>query len=832
MTVNTVDVTAGPYAGNGVANKFDFDFRIQDKNQLIVYETQKDGEVKTLKVDTDYTVSGIGEPNGGAVTRNAGPLPEGWQWFIRSNYEPTQDTSFPSQGGFFPKVHEDAFDKLTMLYQQLSDTVKRRGLLFPDYVNRPEDQNTLPLPKPGQVLSWEIDGRLISSPVQNITRDVNLNDAIDTYDSVADFISKKPGGFVAQVTSYYGGWSATVEGPKGGFTAHKTGYTADSPSVGDPVAPSSIGAGVQAGLFWTADGAEWRAAVREVEHLDFSDMVADPSLHLGDTVRTLEHTSGYGYEGGNLYKIVAGGTGTHDNGSYIDLDNGLQAMGLFPGGVYRPEHWGAVGDGSTDDAVALLAMIAYAPPVYTLSAAYATTQPLDFPEGSVIIGNGRIPNYATFYVDPEDHPVRIVKTNKNTNGNYTVKLGRACQMRDVTVMGPQSYYETAIDGTQWLGRAGAYPADTNNPDYGIICNGHASRLERVCIMNFGEAGLYGDNSLDNNNVTTLDSVSITACKRGIHGTFYDSTIINPFVTQCVEANIEILGPATSIMGGRVEWAAFAGIRISGANFQIVGTVVDRNGGPGVWVKDTFGGTVKAYFGRNGAGGDGTNGRYGLTVSDAGHFAYRATDDLDSCNIKLDGAQVISTSGSRFRHGGPDSGVGAVSPAYNITLVDGAIPTTSNEFEANAGDGYSPAYPVTTGPAPGYFSDPAKAGDKVTRQPVKSQLFKGIGGGALQMTEFSVPNNGVHALSGYRSRYLYELLDSARSGHCCSGYKGFDVGAFLSHAGDFVYAGNNVLLDGATGEEGKISVSSAGNTLYVENRTGQTVTIAAFLRSSQ
>ena len=30
----------------------------------------------------------------------------------------TQETSIRNQGGFFPEIHEDAFDKLTMLVQQ------------------------------------------------------------------------------------------------------------------------------------------------------------------------------------------------------------------------------------------------------------------------------------------------------------------------------------------------------------------------------------------------------------------------------------------------------------------------------------------------------------------------------------------------------------------------------------------------------------------------------------------------------------------------------------------------------------------------------------------
>lgn len=92
----------------------------------------------------------------------------------------------------------------------------------------------------------------------------NMGEGIpNEYDSVAAFIASRPPTSTVRIKSYYGGWAGTVEGPKGGFTAHKTGYTAESPSVGNPVAPSTIGTGEQAGYYWTADGAEWRVSPQE-----------------------------------------------------------------------------------------------------------------------------------------------------------------------------------------------------------------------------------------------------------------------------------------------------------------------------------------------------------------------------------------------------------------------------------------------------------------------------------------------------------------------------------------------------------------------------------------
>ena len=118
MTVNTTTITSGPYAGNGIADQFSYTFKIEDKTQVAVYETDGSANQVLLTVDTDYTVAGIGNDSGGVITRVSGALPADYEWYIRSDYKLTQLTAFSSQGAFFPDVHEDAMDKLTFLIQQ------------------------------------------------------------------------------------------------------------------------------------------------------------------------------------------------------------------------------------------------------------------------------------------------------------------------------------------------------------------------------------------------------------------------------------------------------------------------------------------------------------------------------------------------------------------------------------------------------------------------------------------------------------------------------------------------------------------------------------------
>lgn len=124
MTVNTSNITSGPYSGNGITVNFSYTFRVDTSSQLAVYLVDSSG-TRTLQVETtNYTVTGVGDDDGGTVTFITPPA-TGETVYMRSNYQLTQLTDFDSQGGFFPDVHESAFDKTTFLIQQLNDSVSR-----------------------------------------------------------------------------------------------------------------------------------------------------------------------------------------------------------------------------------------------------------------------------------------------------------------------------------------------------------------------------------------------------------------------------------------------------------------------------------------------------------------------------------------------------------------------------------------------------------------------------------------------------------------------------------------------------------------------------------
>ena len=117
MTVST-EVSREEYTGNGVTTDFDYRFRVFSAEDLVVSVADTTETISVLTLNTDYTVTGAGSRTGGKV-KLLSPLAFNWRISIERALPVTQETDIRNQGNFFPEVHEDAFDKLTMLIQQV-----------------------------------------------------------------------------------------------------------------------------------------------------------------------------------------------------------------------------------------------------------------------------------------------------------------------------------------------------------------------------------------------------------------------------------------------------------------------------------------------------------------------------------------------------------------------------------------------------------------------------------------------------------------------------------------------------------------------------------------
>ncbi|MFP2832485.1 hypothetical protein ACLETW_00705 [Citrobacter portucalensis] len=131
MTVST-EVDHNEYTGNGVTTSFPYTFRIFHKSDLVVQVVDINDNITDLVLDTDYTVTGAGGYTGGNVILTTA-LENGFRISIARELPVTQETDLRNQGKFFAEVHEDAFDKLTMLIQQAISWL-RLSLRKPSFV--------------------------------------------------------------------------------------------------------------------------------------------------------------------------------------------------------------------------------------------------------------------------------------------------------------------------------------------------------------------------------------------------------------------------------------------------------------------------------------------------------------------------------------------------------------------------------------------------------------------------------------------------------------------------------------------------------------------------
>jgi len=119
--------------GNGVTLTFPFAFKVFQTSDLVVYSTVIATGVDTLlTLNTDYTVSLNADQNynpGGNIVFSVAP-PSTVKLTISSAVPNLQPTDLSNQGGFYPDVINDSFDRSTIQIQQVSN-LNARGLLTP-----------------------------------------------------------------------------------------------------------------------------------------------------------------------------------------------------------------------------------------------------------------------------------------------------------------------------------------------------------------------------------------------------------------------------------------------------------------------------------------------------------------------------------------------------------------------------------------------------------------------------------------------------------------------------------------------------------------------------
>lgn len=129
MAVTTPKASAGPYIADGLATRFAFDFPVVDTKHVAVY---MDGE----RVTEGFTITG------GEVVFSTAPAAEKRIVILR-DMPFTQETDLQNNTAFLPEVLEQAFDKLTMICQQLQESDARSVKWLPAMENKPLPEQLL-----------------------------------------------------------------------------------------------------------------------------------------------------------------------------------------------------------------------------------------------------------------------------------------------------------------------------------------------------------------------------------------------------------------------------------------------------------------------------------------------------------------------------------------------------------------------------------------------------------------------------------------------------------------------------------------------------------------
>ena len=125
MTISASDRTV-KYVGNNTTDTYNYTFPIESSAELEVRRVVRSTGVETLlALTTDYTVTGVGSSTGGTVVLVAGNLAATQDLIISGDTGIEQDADIRNQSSFYPRVHENFFDRITRIAQEINEKVLR-----------------------------------------------------------------------------------------------------------------------------------------------------------------------------------------------------------------------------------------------------------------------------------------------------------------------------------------------------------------------------------------------------------------------------------------------------------------------------------------------------------------------------------------------------------------------------------------------------------------------------------------------------------------------------------------------------------------------------------
>ena len=129
MTVSSI-VPVNTYTGNSSVKKFDFDFLIENENELIVEHISEDNVITRLTLGVDYSINEIGNQNGSYIifpleTSSYNILKENEKINLMLTLAIMQESEFKNSSYFNLNILEWTFDYIIRILQILNRKVER-----------------------------------------------------------------------------------------------------------------------------------------------------------------------------------------------------------------------------------------------------------------------------------------------------------------------------------------------------------------------------------------------------------------------------------------------------------------------------------------------------------------------------------------------------------------------------------------------------------------------------------------------------------------------------------------------------------------------------------
>ena len=163
MTISTT-IVKNSYSGDGSTSTFSYTFKVLAEADLTVIIRDSLGTETTKTLTTHYTITGVGDANGGSITFTAGNIPSATDTvvLIRDTAQ-IQSIDYIANDPFPAETHEEGLDRSVILAQELQEEVNRSIKISRTNTMTNTEFTVGPSDRAGKILGFDSNGELVVS---------------------------------------------------------------------------------------------------------------------------------------------------------------------------------------------------------------------------------------------------------------------------------------------------------------------------------------------------------------------------------------------------------------------------------------------------------------------------------------------------------------------------------------------------------------------------------------------------------------------------------------------------------------------------------------------